>query len=753
MKSIIINFILSKPKKSLFLSILVFFFCLPGVLNLKEEFGYTAWYNNDDPLMKLYQSFEKKFGNDDSIILAVYNPNGILNAKDYQAITEITEKLWQVKDVFRVDSIVNYDVIHADKDSIDVIPLIEFKEGDDFSKIKEKIANDKNITNLLIDKKQTMTLIQGYLRPAFDNPPDYSEITIAVQELVEPYEKQGLDIRVMGGVALSHYFKKASISDLQTLLPIVFVIFIIILAFIYKRLSGVILPFIVVGLSILTMMGIAGYLGKTVNMLSSAAPTILLTVAIADAIHMITSFFIGKNEGMEHKEAVRYTLEKNFLPTLFTSITTAIGFISFSTAKVKAIADIGIMISIGVLFAWFFSYFTLGAILRIFDLKSKEIKKKKFNILHPKKINAFIMKRKFGIIIFSAFIMILGLFAIPKLEVNMDPVGQFRDGHPLVQTVDLITEKMGSFSTMEIQVDSGIPDGIKDPEFLKKVEGFENWLVSLKPIANTYSVVGILKELNKNFNGGKEEFAILPNDRQIVAEELFFYTLGLPEGRSINNRLSLNNQFLRLTVNWSIRDSVTANKYMDQIRAEAEKRNLKMVITGKMPLFHDLTGYIVGTFINSFIFAFIAITIILVIILKSVRLALLALIPNLFPLIVGAFLYYISGNHIDVGTVIVASVCLGIAVDDSIHFLYEYQRYRTEGLTVSDSVEKLIKTTYPSLLFTTMTIFVGFGCFGFAEYVPNAIFGIMVSVILLFALWADFYILPAILYFVDKDKK
>lgn len=731
----------------------MFLLCVPGVFKLKEEFGYKAWYNNDDPKMELYRNFEKKFGNDDSVIIAVYNPKGILNAKDFKAISEITDKLWLIQDVFRVDSIVNYDIVHADNDSIDVIPLVDFQKENDFSVVQEKIRADHNITNLLIDEKQTMTLIQGYLRPAFDDPPDYSEITIAVKEMVKPYIDQGLDIRVMGGVALSHYFKKASISDIQTLLPVVFLIFIIILAFIYRRVSGVLLPFIVVALSILTMMGLAGYLGKTINMLSSAAPTILLTVAIADAIHMITSFFISKNEGSDHVTAVRYSLDKNFLPTLFTSLTTAIGFISFATAKVKAIADIGLMISIGVIFAWIYSYFTLGAILRLVDLKVKKVKDKKFNLLSPTGINGFIKKFKMPILLCSFLIMVLGLFSIPKLEVNMDPVGQFRDEHPLVQTVNLITEKMGSFSTMEMEIDSGSPDGIKNPEFLKKVESFEKWLLNLKPIGNTYSVTGIIKELNKNFNNGNKSFEVIPNDKQIIAEELFFYSLGLPEGRSINNRISLNNRFMRLTVNWDVRDSVTANKYMDLIRQEAEKRNLNMVITGKMPLFHDLTGYIVGTFINSFIFAFIAITLILIFILKSVRLALLALIPNLFPLIVGAFLYYISGNFIDVGTVIVASVCLGIAVDDSIHFLYEYKRYRTEGLNTSLSVEKLIKTTYPSLLFTTLTIFVGFGCFVFAEYVPNARFGVMVSVILMFALWADFYILPSILYYVDKDER
>lgn len=738
---------------SLVLSAFMFLLCVPGVFKLKEEFGYKAWYNNDDPKMELYRNFEKKFGNDDSVIIAVYNPKGILNAKDFKAISEITDKLWLIQDVFRVDSIVNYDIVHADNDSIDVIPLVDFQKENDFSVVQEKIRADHNITNLLIDEKQTMTLIQGYLRPAFDDPPDYSEITIAVKEMVKPYIDQGLDIRVMGGVALSHYFKKASISDIQTLLPVVFLIFIIILAFIYRRVSGVLLPFIVVALSILTMMGLAGYLGKTINMLSSAAPTILLTVAIADAIHMITSFFISKNEGSDHVTAVRYSLDKNFLPTLFTSLTTAIGFISFATAKVKAIADIGLMISIGVIFAWIYSYFTLGAILRLVDLKVKKVKDKKFNLLSPTGINGFIKKFKMPILLCSFLIMVLGLFSIPKLEVNMDPVGQFRDEHPLVQTVNLITEKMGSFSTMEMEIDSGSPDGIKNPEFLKKVESFEKWLLNLKPIGNTYSVTGIIKELNKNFNNGNKSFEVIPNDKQIIAEELFFYSLGLPEGRSINNRISLNNRFMRLTVNWDVRDSVTANKYMDLIRQEAEKRNLNMVITGKMPLFHDLTGYIVGTFINSFIFAFIAITLILIFILKSVRLALLALIPNLFPLIVGAFLYYISGNFIDVGTVIVASVCLGIAVDDSIHFLYEYKRYRTEGLNTSLSVEKLIKTTYPSLLFTTLTIFVGFGCFVFAEYVPNARFGVMVSVILMFALWADFYILPSILYYVDKDER
>lgn len=753
MKKIIIEYILSKPKQALIISLLIFGACLPGVLMLKEEFGYKAWYAKDDPLMELYRNFERKFGNDDSVMIAVYNPKGLINENDLKVIGELTEKLWLVEDIFRVDSISNYDLITSNKDEITVAPLIDAEKKIDPEDIKRKLKSDKLIQGLYINEDFTMSIIQGFLRPAFEDPPDYSVVTQNVEKMLKPFQDKGLDIRIMGGVALSHYFKSVSVDDINTLLPIVGVLFCLVLIVIYKRVSGVVLPYVVVATSVLTMMGLAGYLGKTINMLSSAAPTILLTVAIADAIHMMTSYYFARGEGQEHLKAVRYTLEKNFFPTLFTSLTTVVGFISFANAKVKAIADIGVMISIGVVFAWYYSYFILGSILTMLPLKTKIKKKAKMDLINGKNLNGLIKNHKGKIVLLTIILIITSIFYSLKLEVNMDPVSQFKPSHPLYKSVALITEKMGSFSTMEMKIDSGKVDGVKEPAFLKKVEELEKWLVSQPNIAKTFSINDIIKQFNKIYNGGDESFYKIPDDKNIIAEELFFYTLGLPQGRDLNNRVSIDNRHLRLSVSWSIRDSLTANRYMDKVRAKAQEIDLDLVITGKMPLFHDLTSYIVSTFFDSFLIAIIGITLILYFILKSFKLAAIALIPNLLPLLVGGLLYYLSGNYVDVGTVIVASVCLGIAVDDSIHFLFEYRRYRTDKLNVSDSIEKLIKTTYPSLLFTTMTIFIGFGSFAFAQYVPNARFGIMVSLILVVALLADFFILPAILYYTDKDKK
>ena len=197
-------------------------------------------------------------------------------------------------------------------------------------------------------------------------------------------------------------------------------------------------------------------------------------------------------------------------------------------------------------------------------------------------------------------------------------------------------------------------------------------------------------------------------------------------------------------------DSKTSNLYFDRIQKEADKLGLDILITGKTPLFHALTPYIVKTFNDSFISALIFITIILIIALRSFSLGLLTLIPNVFPLILGAGVFYFTGYDVDMGTVLVASVCLGIAVDDSIHFLFEFKNYKEIGFDSKSAIEKIITTTFPALFMTTILICLGFGAFIFGSYVPNVKFGVSVACILMFALLADFIILPGILLLRKK---
>ena len=759
-KNNFVNWIIKKPKSALLLFFVLNVIFAPGLLKVKTDFTYKSWYSNKDPKVLEFQEFEKTFGNDDMAIVIVHDEKGILQRKNLKLVEQMSEKLWNVNEVLRVDNLNNFIHMESAGEDLLISPLVEEGDSDyvDITELKRKIKMEPVLENFLISKDRKTTIIQVKIIPETSGKiPDHARISHDVREVMKPFIKANPDLifHLTGSVVVVDDFTQATIDDLILLVPLLYLIFIVIMFYRYKSITGMILIFSNISFSISLMLGACGYLGYKINTLTAAAPTILMTIALSDAVHVFSAFFQGVKNKFNVISSLRYSLKKNFYPTFLTTITTSVGFLSFFDAKVEPVAELGIIVGIGVIFAWLVTYLGFGPgilLLRKYFKPEGETLSESTSIEKDLKVTPFsnslgdlIFKYRYIITSFTVALGVFGIFYISKLTVNMDPIEQFKPDHHSVVASKFLEKQMDFSSGFELEIDSGVTDGAKNPEFLQNVESFLLWLKSDERITKSVSLNYILKSINKALNNNSEEFYFLPKTKEQVGEEILLYQMGLPQGKDINNLLSLDNRKIRVTLQSNVTDSKTSNELFKYIEAEAKNREIRLLITGKTPLFHDLTPYIVQTFFESFTLAFIGITIILIVSLRSFGLGFLALIPNLFPLLLGGGLFYFSGYDIDMGTVLVASVCLGISVDDSIHFLFEYKKYREMSLSVLDTVKKLITTTFPALFMTTLLICAGFGAFIFGNYVPNVKFGVSVAGILVIALIADFVILPSIL--------
>ena len=768
-KDSLIKNIQEHPKRYLLISLLLFFSTVPGLLLLKEDYSYRIWYSESDPLLQTFDEFEKKFGNDDNLIIGLYNEKGLYNPKSMQMLHNLTNDMWKVESIVRVDSLTNFDYVSTEGDEIDVAPLIDEDliskyTQSDIDKLQLKINNHEFIEGNYISKDGKLAVVVAQIQPSYEKIADNTIITTQARELVKKYSDDNHELQITGTSVLTHMFKEATEEDIAMLLPFVYLIFTIVLWFIYRRKSGILIPYLIITVSILMMMGTSGLLGQKINALSGVAPNILLTVAIADTIHILTVYFFGLRQGFSNSEAVTYTLNKNFYPTLLTSITTAVGFFSFGNAKIGPIANMGISVGFGVFYAWLCTYMIVGPILQLMPKLSKRSNQQENSILdaeaHIKVTNKtkrfvnLIYKQRF-LIVLTSIVMTIGAIVLAGkfLVVNLDPYTQFPYDHKFNKDNRKVEKHLGPLDNINFMIYAAGVDKAKDPDFLKTIEKFEIWLNEQDYISSTFSINDILKDLNKTLNGNSKSSYVIPETQEEIGQELLFYSMGLPPGRDLNNRISMNNDSVHLVANWSIHTSREANEKMEIIKAKGKELGLDMEITGKVPLFHDLTPYVVTSFLESFTLAFVLITTILIIVLKSWRLGFLALVPNLFPLIIGSAVYGMSGEYVDMASVLIASVCLGIAVDDSIHFLFEYKKYREINYSPSKTIELIFTNTAPSLINTTFIIVLGFGSFYFANYVPNAKFGVMVAIILTIALIADLILLPAILMLNEKEPK
>lgn len=764
----LVDFIHQSPKLTLLIFTLSLFAFLPGVALVKQNFTYKAWYNDNDPQVQKFQDFEKIFGNDDNILIALSHPNGLIDEKSLRLIEELTETLWRTKDVVRVDSITNFQSIHSEEDELIIESLVSKSELDNFNqknkdKVLKRIASEPLLKGYLISDDMQATVLQAFIRPAIPDAPDHSAITQDIRARLEPFKEKfkEYDIHLFGTVPIVDDFKTATIDDIITLLPILYGCFTIILLFKFRSLVTLFFIFTTISTSTILMLGAAGYLGQTLNTLTSACPTILMTIALSDAVHIFSALFLGLNAGYTLKSSLYYSMMKNFYPTLLTSLTTALGFLSFFNAKVEPVAELGIIVSCGIVFAWYVTYFFLAPAIQLSEkLFKKLIKGDKESVQLESEIMASERSKKLANTVFKfrypilLLTFILGVGSVPlikQLRVNMDPYKQFKEDHPGVIAQQFVEKHFSYASLIELSIDTGRADGAKDPEFLRRVDNFIKALESKEEITKVISINAVLKSLNKYLNSGQEKFFAIPSTEGQVAESLLLYSMDLPQGKDLSNFISLNNDKIHLTMQWSLSDSYNSRMMFKEIKKLAKKFGLPLLITGKTPLFHELTPYVVSTFLFSIILAFITITIVLMLSLKSFTLGALALIPNLFPLLVGGGIFYLTGYAMDMGTVLVASVCLGIAVDDSIHFLFEYKKYRAK-LTPLESVQKLFTSTFPALTLTTVLLSVGFMSFIAGNYIPNIKFGILCSFIIVVALLADLIVLPAVVFVLDRKK-
>jgi uncharacterized protein len=755
---------LHKPKKALLGFFVIFFMITPFMINIVPDFSSRIWYSEKDPLLQRHDFFERTFGNDDSVILAIESKDSqqdIFKGTILKNIYDITEKSWEAADVKRVESITHFDFVTATGDDIEVMPIVD--ESSNFSnlnlsKLKKTVFNNTFVPGYLISKNSKMALIHIQMTPSTVNKMDYQKFYAGIKAIVDTYKTSDINIYMSGSASLVSNIQAVITNDVTVLFPVLLIFITFLLWYLYRKISSVVIAYSVVFSSLLLMLGVQGILGFSFNIISSICSQILLTVALADIIHLLSHIKFAEEKGATKREALESSVFNNFYPTFLTSFTTAIGFATFSTAKAIPIAELGIVVSFGVICAWISTYFFAAPVLVLLTSKNKKSRvsvapKSNLDVsMRTIKAVESINKYKYMIVVSFLFILILGIGSMLKLDVDLDPKAQL----PLDQPYQIAQNKMeNTFKHIvpaEIMIKADGYDNAKDPVFFKQVEIFTNQLLELDYIGNVISILDILKDLNRTFNGGQQQYFRLPETKEKAANLLLFYSMGLPLGRDLNNRISMDEKIIRLTAFWNLWKSSDSLEAIDEIHSMAKNLNLNAKVTGKAPMFHELTPYVVNTFFVSFGAAFILISLILILVLKDIKLGLLSLLPNIVPIGVGFFVYLLRGKSVDMTSVLIASVCFGIAVDDTIHFLFDYKRRKTEGVNTVTALHKIFTFTLPSLCYTTLIIVCGFSSFLFASYLPNRDFGMMVAIILIFALITDALLLPALLLILDKDK-
>jgi predicted RND superfamily exporter protein len=502
----------------------------------------------------------------------------------------------------------------------------------------------------------------------------------------------------------------------------------------------------------------AGWLGIEITTLTGGITSLLLAVCLSITVHLMSRFYHYLKQGVARKEAARLAIEENLVPTLLTTLTTAVAFFSCMSADLKIVAGFGELGGVGTLLAWVLTYTLIGVGLLYFPIwrgKGAAEPSTDKPLMEPSpRALAYVdglQKLRWPILAFTVLFCAVGAYAAANVQVATNPLLSIARGHPARDSAEFILDEMGML-TFEMIVEAGEADGIKDPAFLRKVKTLQDDLLQREGVTSVMSVVDILEQVHQAVQGGGEEHLELADTQAQVAQELFIYTMGLPQGVSLSDRVTVDNDALRVSVSSRILRSDEHIELVEFAAQRADELGLDVSVTGLHNMYQISSVPIVRSVLRSTLLALLGVAVILGLALRSVRLVTVSMVVNTVPLFVGALVFWLAGRPLDVGTVIGFSLALGIAVDDTVHIVVHYLNHRSEGESPRRAMGQVITHVVPALLTTTAILLGSCAVFLLGDYVPTFWFGVLLSSILVSALATDLTLLPTLFLLMGGDE-
>ncbi len=650
----------------------------------------------------------------------------------------------------------------ADGDDLTVADLVEGDPAqlsqEELRKIKQVAINEPLLVRRLINDDATTTGINVTFTFPEKSPFEVPNTVAKTRELLDKFKAKYPDIemRASGIAYMNNAFSESSQKDLATLVPVMYGVLLLVMIILLRSFSATLATLFVIAFSAATAMGVAGWLGIKLTPPSSTAPTVILTLAIADSIHIIISMMKEmQKHGRSRNEAIVESMRINLQPVFLTSVTTAIGFLSLNFSDAPPFRDLGNITATGVSFAFLYSVTFLPAILSFCPANCKT-RADDGKHTHLNRWADFVINNHRKLLLLSVIVVSGLAVMIPKLELNDHFVHYFDHSIAFRGDTEFMTANLTGIYTLELSVKARDAQGINDPEYLNNLEKFAQWLRKQPEVIHVYSMTDIFKRLNKNLHGDNPDWYRIPENREMAAQYLLLYEFSLPYGLDLNDRVNVDKSATRLTV--TIKDMNTSRirelkDRIEQWEQETLPEYMRAEVTSPVIMFSYISERNIKSMTRGNILALVLISAIILIALRSVKIGLFSLVPNLAPAVMAFGIWATLIGEINMAVAIVAAVSLGIIVDDTVHFLSKYYRARSEkGLDTENAVRYAFSTVGTALIVTTVILVAGFSILASSAFEINKVLGLMTAITIACALLADFVLLPAMLIALDKDE-
>ena len=719
---------------------------------------YRSLFDEDNPQLAALNALEATYGASNRALIAVAPRKGsVFTRETLRAVEELTEAAWQAPHSTRVDSLTNYSHSRANGDELIVRPLVEDAgalSDPELERVREVALNAVEIAGRLVSRDGKVAgLAIDFALP--DNPDAaVIEITDYLNGLLDKARAGHPDIAyyLTGDVPLNRAFADATKDDLETLIPVVFAIITLVAAALLRSILGTVALVAALMFAVNTTVGLAGWLGTVFNPANSGVPIIVMTVAVAHSVHVVAAALDGMGRGLDRNAAIAESIRVNAWPVFLTSLTTAIGFLSLNASDSPPFRVLGNLVAFGVFCALVYSLTLLPALLSVLPMRPRG--RRAGQPAFFDRFGGFVVRRRGVLLWCSAILAVVLVTGIPRLELTDNWTKYLSERYEFRKDTDFVIDNLTGVETLEYSLDSGAEGGITEPAYLRQVEAFAEWFRKQPEVSHVQAFPDIMKRLNKNLHGDDPEFYRVPDDPDLSSQYLLLYELSLPFGRDLNNRIDIGKAATRMTV---VMRSLTSQAQRElDARAQAWLRanapGLAAEASGVTIVFAHLSQRNIESMLTGTIVAMALISLILVFVFRSLRVGLLSLVPNFIPAAMSLGLWGFMVGRVGLAGSVMTAIAFGIVVDDTIHFLTKYLKARREGRDAAEAVRSAFRAVGHALWTTTAVLALGFLVFASSGFEVSWALGLLVSLTIVFALLADFLLLPPLLMALDRRK-
>lgn len=733
-----------------------------GMKNLTFTTDYQAFFSEENPQLMAYEAIENTYTHSDNVLIVIAPQSAdVFNTEVLAVVKRLTEAAWQVPYSIRVDSISNFQHTQVSGDDLLVADLVTSDRDlnlEELASIKSIALQEPDLVHKLISPSGHVTGINITVQFPGVHLAEGKEVGDYVRSLVASVEAEHPDIEfyLSGLVMLNNAYSDAAQTDMKTLIPLMYLTVLVLLAVFLRTLVGVLITLVIIVMSVIIAMGITGWIGWQLSPPAVSAPTIILTIAVANCVHLLVAFNASISRGITKQAAMVESLTLNLYPIFITGITTIMGFLTLNFSEVPPYRVLGNIVALGVAAAMLLSITLLPILMAA--LPQRHTAKSSATLSNSVPSGAmdglanFVIRFKAVLLVVMGIATVFLVSMLPNNKLEDKFVESFHEDMPFRKASDFTGKNLTGVYTIEYSVVQGEEGGISEPAFLEQLETFSDWLKTLPEVVHVSSVGDTFKRLNQNMHGDDPAWYRIPETRELAAQYLLLYEMSLPFGLDLNHQINMDKSATRVVV--TFQDLSTEEMLaMEQRIANWWEQQADIPIGASATLmFSHISQRNIRSLLLGAGLALVLISFTLILALRSWKYGLISLIPNIIPAAMAFGIWGLFVGKVGMGLSVVVGMTLGVIVDDTVHFLTKYIRARRiKKLDSEAAVRDAFSTVGRALWITSVVLVVGFSLLAFSQYNRNADMGLMTAITIALALAIDFLMLPALLLVFDRS--